>query len=390
MTADTSRSGRSLPLVALVAHEIHDHGGMERAGAELIRRLHHDVRFVVVARELAPDLRPLVERWVRVRVPRRPMPLKFVSFYLWGGLAVRRLRADLVQTTGALVPNRADIAAVHFCHAGYRSLESSFPSADVPLFRRLNTALVRRLAIAAERRSYRLGRVKTVAAVSSGVAAEVGRFYPGLEIVVAPNGVDHERFKRDAAARDTLRSELHVADNDFVLLFVGGDWDRKGLATAIEAVQVLSTDGIGVRLWVVGEGDTGRFSRLANEAGVASAVSFFGARLDTQRFYQAADVFVLPSAYETFSLVAFEAASSGLPLVISNIHTAPELVGQGEAGLVIDPTPGAVAGAIATLLDPTQRTSMGRRAEIRSAPYTWERATRTMHDLYSALLAGGD
>src|SRR5262249_18340088 len=64
------------PRVTLVAHGIHDGGGVERACAELIRYHHEDVRFVAVTTELAPELEALVERWVRIQVPVRPIPLK--------------------------------------------------------------------------------------------------------------------------------------------------------------------------------------------------------------------------------------------------------------------------------------------------------------------------
>ena len=62
------------PTVALVAHGIHDRGGMERALYELVRRTHDRYRFVVLASELDERLHPSVE-WQRIRVPMRPIPL---------------------------------------------------------------------------------------------------------------------------------------------------------------------------------------------------------------------------------------------------------------------------------------------------------------------------
>ena len=94
-------------------------------------------------------------------------------------------------------------------------------------------------------------------------------------------------------------------------LFVGGDWDRKGLGVAIEAVSLVR-QRTPIRLWVVGRGESGRFEQLAERLGVGDHVRFFGPRADTERFYQAADIFVLPTEYETFSLVAYEAAASSL------------------------------------------------------------------------------
>ena len=66
------------PSVVLVAHGVHDHGGMERACAELLRRTHEEFDFIVISAQLDPALRALVKRWVRIRVPMRPIPLKYV------------------------------------------------------------------------------------------------------------------------------------------------------------------------------------------------------------------------------------------------------------------------------------------------------------------------
>ena len=112
------RGGGLRPRLALVAHGVHDHGGMERALAELVRRARREVDFVVVSPTLADDLQREVD-WVRVRTPRRPYVLRFLVFFVVAGLRLRRVRADLRQSEGAIVPNRVDVATVQFCHAGY-------------------------------------------------------------------------------------------------------------------------------------------------------------------------------------------------------------------------------------------------------------------------------
>ena len=214
--------------IALVAHGIHDGGGMERAFAELIRGMPAHFRVVVVSSELAPSLRSLVE-WRRVPVPARPFPLRFVFFFVLGGIRLWSVRPDLVHTLGAIVPNRADVAEVQFCHAGFVSATGRLAPSDAPNLRRVNTAVVRLLAIAAERWCYRRKRLRSFVAVSDGVGAELDHAYPGIPFRVAANGVNLHRYRPDAGARRRLRAELRVADEDLVVLFMGGDWNRKGL-----------------------------------------------------------------------------------------------------------------------------------------------------------------
>ena len=384
--AGTSRSRR--PVVVLVAHDIHDHGGMERACAELIRRAHDEVDFVVITANLAPELRPLVRRWVHVRVPPRPFPLKFVLFWLFAGRALRRVDADLVHTVGAIVPNRVDIASIHFCHAGFLAAKNSLAPTVAPFLRQANTALTRIFALASERWSYRPSRLRAFAAVSRGVTAELTRHYPSVPVTVTPNGVDTERFRPDSEARAALRSAEAVGD-DVVALFVGGDWNRKGLGIAVEAISRVRAGGHDLRLWVVGSGDEARFAALAEQFGVAPFIRFFGPRTDTERFYQAADLFVLPSAYETFSLVCFEAAVCGLPVVIPPISGASEIVGSDEGGLLITRSSRSVADALLKLAtDPELRARLGAEAHRRASAYTWHRSVDSTMDLYRELLAG--
>jgi glycosyltransferase involved in cell wall biosynthesis len=373
--------------VALVAHDVHDHGGMERACAELVRNCHGEVAFTVVAAELAPELRPLVERWVHVRVPRRPFPLKFATFFARAGFALRRLDVDLVHTVGAIVPNRVDLATVHFCHAGYRVATGLLAPKDAPAVRRVNSTLSRALAVLAERWCYRSRRLRAFAAVSEGIAAEVQTHYAGIPMSITPNGIDTGRFRPDPTSRAALRAHHGIGADQCVALFVGGDWDRKGLALAVEALAKARTDGVDAVLWVVGPGDEARFRTIAAAFGVEDAISFFGRRADTECYYQAADIFVLPSAYETFSIVSFEAAASGLPLVVSMVYGAGELVGADEAGVIVEREASNVAAALVALAgDPARRAALGAEAQHRASGFTWEASAGSVADLYRSLL----
>ena len=127
----------------MVAHRVDDSGGMERVHAELVRRLLDRYRFTIVASNVADDLRGRVD-WLRVPLPAKPIPLRFLLFYGLGALQLRRVRADLVHVCGALVPNRADVASVHFCHAGFVAASGRLAPEGSTFPRRLNTSLLRR------------------------------------------------------------------------------------------------------------------------------------------------------------------------------------------------------------------------------------------------------
>lgn len=380
------------PRIVLVAHEVHDQGGMERSFAELVRRLQRSHDVVVLARKFAPDLRPLA-KWRRVWCPGRPGALTQVAFFLIAGVMLRREAADVVHTMGAVVPNRAGLRSVHLCHAGFRQKTGSLAPKGPPSWRRLNRATARLLALWAERWCYRPGRTSLLAAVSGGLEAELRQHYPGVDVRLTPNGVEVQHFRPRADVRQEVRAELGIPDDSVVVLFAGGEWDRKGLAPAISGLaaarsrQKPSTERLS--LCVAGRGDEARYSRLASDLGVAAHVRFLGFRSDVDRCYQAADVFLLPTLYETFSLVAHEAAACELPVVATPVSGIQELVGDDEAGILIDRTATVIGDALTRLAeDPDLRRRLGSEARRRCLSLTWESSTRTVADLYRELADG--
>ena len=370
----------------MVAHDVHWDGGMERAFAELIERRHDEVEFHVLSSTLAPALRPLVT-WHRVPAPAKPFPLKFALFSILAWWRARSIDRDLVHTCGGIVPMRADVVSVHFSHRGRRATGDGFMPGEGTWPRRMNTALARVMALAAERWCFRPGRARTLACVSTGLASEMATLYPRLTLRMTPNGVDVDRFQPDPDARDALRRSEGVPDDTVVALFVGGDWARKGVLLAIQAIaQASASCGRRIELWVVGPGDIPEYSRLSRELSVEGSVRFFGPRIDTERLYAAADVFVLPSQYETFSLVAHEAAASGLPIVATAVHGIDELLAAG-AGLEVRRDPSDIARALASLAaDPALREIMGSAGRAHASSLTWSHSARSVTALYSALL----
>jgi glycosyltransferase involved in cell wall biosynthesis len=243
------------------------------------------------------------------------------------------------------------------------------------------------LALAAERWTYRPARSRILAAVSRGTERELERYYPGAAVAVIPNGVDPERFAPDPETRRRLRGS-HAADEDVIALFAGGDWDRKGLGIAIEALALAVGTSSSLRLWVVGPGDERRFRKLAARLGVEQRVTFFGPRSDVERYYQAGDLLVFPTLYESFSLIPLEAASSGIPLIATRVYGVNEVLRDGDAGIAVERSPAAVADALVTLATrPEQRMRMGEAARRGASVFTWERAVGGTLEIYDALLA---
>jgi len=349
---------------------------MERVWWEILRRLPVRSARLLTAGSAAAQAPESVASWRRIAAPRRPVSIKLPWFYLASAPAVARWgRGAPTVSMGAITAAPVDVAHVHFCHAGFRRLGIPRQTGDV--LRSANTALAGRMAVAAERACYRPTRATLLAAVSNGVAADLRTHYPDVPVRVVPNGVDRDRFRPDPGVRARLRERLQIASGRVVALFVGGEWELKGLQIAVQALARVRERCPELLLVVVGAGNRQRFQALAHSAGVADRVVFVGRQEDPSPWYQSADVFVLPSLYETFSLVAHEAAACGLPVVATPVHGIRELVGQEEAGLLVERRAESVAVALYRLTSSSElRRRLGQAARERTARYTWEQTTR--------------
>jgi glycosyltransferase involved in cell wall biosynthesis len=375
--------------VTLVAHEIGTPGGMEHQLAKLATGLlarGYELTVVARACELPPH--PGLHH-VPVRGPRRPFSLSYPCFFVFGSLAVRRRARGLVHTTGALVFNRADVSTVHFCHRAFhartRVLRASKRS---PLYR-LNARLADGMSRVAERYCYHPSRTRSLVAVSEGVAQELREFFPAMRgaVSVIPNGVDREAFAPDPLARERLRSRWGLGEDDLVALFVGGEWERKGLRYAIEAVARVPR----WHLVVVGGGDAARFEGLATASGAGGRVRFVGVTRETAPYYACADAFLLPTAYEAFPLVVLEAAAAGLPLMLPRISGVEEILAEGRNGWFIERDAAVIAERLRELeRDERLRRAMGEAARRASARFDWEGAVVAYDEHYAGLLPGAE
>ncbi len=212
---------------------------------------------------------------------------------------------------------------------------------------------------------------RIVIAVSQMCARDYQRYHdvPAERIRLVYHGTDNERFSpahRDRW-REEIRDRLGVCEDEVMLLFVGHDFQRKGLSTAIRAANRLAAEGAPVRLVVVGGKKRRRGTPYSQSPVVDSQnglVIRVGAIDDPVPYYAAADVFVLPTFYDPCSLSVSEAAASGLPSVTTRSNGAAELLTEGLDGSVIsDPADDAeLAAALWPLFAREVRQRMGEAA----------------------------
>ncbi len=232
------------------------------------------------------------------------------------------------------------------------------------------------------------GGSRIVIAVSQMCARDYQRYHgvPAHQIRLVYHGTDNERFSpaHRERWREEIRDRLGVCEDEVLLLFVGHDYQRKGLPTAVRAANRLAAAGAPVRLAVVG-GKKRRPRPIADSPN--GVVINVGAIDDPVPYYAAADVFVLPTFYDPCSLSVSEAAASGLPSVTTRFNGAAELLTEGVDGSVIDdPADDAeLADALRPLLDRDARQRMGDAARKLALKHTLDHNCDQILSIYEQI-----
>lgn len=231
----------------------------------------------------------------------------------------------------------------------------------------------------------RLPSVVTVSESSrADIASEMG--VAPERITVVPVGVDHTVFRPAPGVRPVPGRLMVTSSSDVPM---------KGLVPLLEAVALLRAER-DVELVVVGRPrPEGRVDRAIDRLGLRPVVRCVSGISDEDlaRAYAEAEVAVVPSLYEGFSLPAIEAMACGVPVVATTGGALPEVVGaSGETGVLVPPgDPRALAAAIGTLLDdPGLRARLGAAGRARVLErFTWRVTAEGTAACYRALLGSG-
>lgn len=187
-----------------------------------------------------------------------------------------------------------------------------------------------------------------------------------------------------------VRAQIGLGGTGTLLVAVGALNERKGHRYLLEAMPGLPE---AVHLAVVGEGEgAGKLKHLARELGIDDRTHFLGRRDSVAGIMAESDILVLPSLVEATPYVILEAMAMRLPVVASGIYGIPELVSDGETGLLVPPgdTVG-LADAISALIgDSERRRRMGGEGRrVYESRFTIERSIGKTVEVYAELLKAG-
>jgi glycosyltransferase involved in cell wall biosynthesis len=239
-----------------------------------------------------------------------------------------------------------------------------------------------------------LGSAQAILVLSRYTRGHIERYHPHVDLEkvrIIPSGVDIERFK-PAEDKAAVRRSLGIDERATVLLTVRNLSPRMGLENLIEAMATIGESraarDANLALLICGDGRLRQaLEEMVRVRGLTGVVKFLGrvAHDDLPRYYQAADLFVLPTeAMEGFGIVTIEALASGTPVLGTPAGATPEILGPIDPRLLTrDTSPGAITDGILSWLawriDGPGASRYRREAEEK---YAWDRVTGEVERFY--------
>ena len=248
-------------------------------------------------------------------------------------------------------------------HAAWLERRARFEQWWKPVFRRFQHKHCELLELEA---ALFTGGARKIIANSAMVRSEITTRFstPAERIAVVYNGIPP--WTPSPSARERGREKLGLSPDEYVVLFTGSGWERKGLRFAVEAMGDAT-------LIVAGAG---------KKRGISDAerrVKFLGpqSREQVNDLLAVADTFILPTLYEPFSNACLEALAAGLPVITTTANGFAEIIQPNVEGDIVEPGDvGALSLAVAYWSDPQGRAAIRQRLMDRGAQFSIERNLR--------------
>lgn len=218
--------------------------------------------------------------------------------------------------------------------------------------------------------------------------------FPYERIKPIPNGVDVSLFYPRPAEKQRLRKDLGLEPTPIYVGTVANLRPVKNHALLLRVGSRICQAYEDVRFVFAGDGPLkAQLVALAEELGISTKVRFLGTRADIPEVLNALDVFVLPSLSEGMPNAVLEAMACGLPVVATRVGGIPELIEDGNTGILV---PSEDEGQLEVILknllrDDTKRRALGEKGRQRVLEcFRLDRMVNEYQDLYHSLAVGKD
>jgi len=367
----------------LYVHGIEAIGGAERDLIALLKTLD---RRTWEPHVVCPGTGPFREQLHAIAVPAHAL-----SFPPWRKPLAVFQRRSAIGSLGTIV-SRLDPALIHVNDMWWvphtvRAVASR-SSSPVPI-----VVHVRQEIEPVKVGRYELDRVEAVIAISRQI--EESLIHGGVsakKVRTLYSGIDLSKIQivHDAQA---IRQMIGLPNEAVLLGTVANLFARKGYEVMLRALPAIVRAVPTVHYVIVGSDENGyadRLNRLAGELNIADRVHIVGFQDPVEPFLSALDLYVHPALMEGFGIAVVEAMAMGKAVVATTTGGLPEVVAQGETGLLVPPGDvESLAATVVSLLDDTvRREQMGRNGKIRAQErFGLDASVAQVEQLYGEVLA---
>jgi len=216
---------------------------------------------------------------------------------------------------------------------------------------------------------------------------EIGISEDRLQLIY--NGIDIDIIKNSLSYSPTLKEQMSL-NNHFIIGCIGRFEEVKGHRYLLQAVAETMKNYSRIKVLLVGSGSLkSNLKKMANELGISEATIFLDKRRDIVQILDSIDLYVMPSLQEGLSITLLEALAMGKPVIATAVGGNPEVIVDGESGLLIPAKDyRALSGAIISLLNNRQKAKqLGLKAMERvSKEFDIKKAVQKIESLYELII----
>lgn len=277
---------------------------------------------------------------------------------------------------------------------GIRAVVGSLSAFACQMSDRSYRFLPQPLATVSRRNVYRNRLAASTMRFLVAVSSSLGRRFcqsssvPLDKLRVISYGTDLRAVDRVTVERvSELRQQLCFRSDDIVIGSVGRLVEQKDYATQLRAFAFAAARVPGLRMVIAGDGPLrSSLEDLTRDLGIADRVRFLGNWNDVPALLRSVDFFALASKFEPFGVALLEAKAAGLPIVATAVNEIPEIVQDGESGLLAVPeNASSMAGLFVRLAeDRALRSRFGARSRAEAQQYSLQAAVAAYESLYDA------
>jgi glycosyltransferase involved in cell wall biosynthesis len=228
-----------------------------------------------------------------------------------------------------------------------------------------------------------------IAAISEGVRDALARSgVAPARVRVVPSGIDFTAFA-SPFDRVAWRAAQGVGEDEVLAIQVAALAPHKSQTDLLRAAALARDRAPSLRVWIAGDGPLRAVLEDEHRAlGLGTTVRFLGFREDVIDLLRGSDFFVVSSYLEGMGTSTLDAMAAGLPVAATRVGGIPEIVADGETGLLVPPrSPAALAEAMAKLAgDRRLRERLGEAGRVKVRAFSADRMEELMNTLYAEIL----